>query len=118
MFGAARDTLASSIALLYERDHHKIYGNHSFWEPMIAILPQTFDTPKFWPDEDLKLTEYLKFWLLKIPVRGRWGSVRGPREVRSGSVRGPLGVRSGSVRGPFWIRFVGPVERGTGKLTW
>ena len=50
------------------------------------------------------LTEFLKFWLLKISVRGRSGSVQGSREVRSGSVRGPLGVRSGSVRGAYGIR--------------
>ena len=76
------------------------------------------------------LTEFLKFWLLKISVRGpfgirarsargpcgvRSGFARGPRGVRSGSVRdlfegrtgsarAPFGIRSGSVRGPFGIR--------------
>ena len=52
----------------------------------------------------LPLTEYLKFWLLKISVRGRSGSVRGPREVCSGSVRGPRGVRAGSAPGPRGVR--------------
>ena len=65
------------------------------------------------------LTEFLKFWLLKISVRGRSGFVRGPFgvcarsvrgpfglrpcEVRAGTARGPHGVRAGSVRGPFAI---------------
>ena len=54
------------------------------------------------------LIVFLKFWLLKISVRGsfgvRSGFARGPREVHSGSVRGPFGVRSESVRDPFGIR--------------
>ena len=58
------------------------------------------------------ITEFLKFWLLKISVRGRSGpfgvrsgSARGSLGVRSGSARVPRGVCLGSVRGPFGIRW-------------
>ena len=62
---------------------------------------------------------FLKFWVLKICVRGpfgvrarsarvpfgvRSGSVRGLRAVRAGSARDPFGVRSGSVRGAYGVR--------------
>ena len=57
---------------------------------------------------ELPLTESLKFWLLKISVRGCSGSVRGPREVRARSVRDPFGVRSGSVRANLGPKFSEP----------
>ena len=50
------------------------------------------------------VTDFLKFWLLKISVRGRSGFVRGSFGVRARSVRGPFGVRSGSARDPCRIR--------------
>ena len=61
------------------------------------------------------LREFLKFWLLKISVRGRSGSVWVSFGVRARSVRGPFGVRakpapgprgvlSGSVRGAYVVR--------------
>ena len=72
-----------------------------------------------WPGSCAPLIVFLKFWLLKICVRGpfgvrasfargafgvRLGSVWDPFRIRAGSVRGSFGMRSSGVRGSFGTR--------------